>query len=58
MPIKVVKVEKDEVLSYVTDMSRRGFKCVELGSGEYSCSKSINEIQEYIVVLLPSPSSK
>jgi|YelNatPaOPRAMG01_1025707.scaffolds.fasta_scaffold11846_9 hypothetical protein len=54
MPIKILKVSRDELLTHMSSMSQRGFKCVELGGGEYSCSKRINEIQEYVVILLSS----
>ncbi len=56
MPVKVVKAGRGNVLSYVTDMTRKGFRCVEVSPGEYRCTKRINEIQDYTVILLSSSS--
>lgn len=55
MPVKVVKVNKNDMLSYIADMTQKGFRCTEIDPGEYSCTKRINEIQDYIVILLSSP---
>ena len=54
MPIKVVKINKDEVPSHIADMTRKGFRCTEIDPGEYSCTKKINEVQDYVVILLSS----
>ncbi|MEM0066788.1 MAG: hypothetical protein QXT76_06940 [Sulfolobales archaeon] len=55
MPVRIVKVSKENMPSYVTDMMQKGFRCIEINSGEYSCTKRINEIQDYIVILLSAP---
>ncbi len=55
VPVKIVKTAQSTVLSHVVDMTRKGFKCVEVASGEYRCTKRINEIQEYTIILLSSP---
>ncbi|MCX8184841.1 MAG: hypothetical protein RMI56_00510 [Sulfolobales archaeon] len=55
MPVKIVKVSREAVSSHIVDMTQKGFKCVEIGSGEYSCTKRINEIQDYVVIFLTSP---
>jgi len=55
LPVRIVKVSKENMPSYVTDMMQKGFRCIEINSGEYSCTKRINEIQDYIVILLSAP---
>jgi len=55
VPVKIVKVSRENMLSYITDMTQKGFRCMEINSGEYSCTKRINEIQDYIVILLSTP---
>lgn len=55
MPVKIVKVSKESVTSYITDMVQKGFRCTEINSGEYSCTKRINEIQDYVIILLSAP---
>ncbi|MCS7099488.1 MAG: hypothetical protein NZ925_04000 [Sulfolobales archaeon] len=55
MPVKIVKVSRETLTSHISDITRKGFKCVEIGSGEYSCMKRINEIQDYVVIFLTSP---
>lgn len=54
MPIKVVKINKEEISLHIADMARQGFKCTEIDSGEYGCVKKINEIQDYVVIFLSS----
>lgn len=55
MPVKIVKVDRERVPSYITDMVQKGFRCMEMNSGEYSCTKRINEIQDYVIILLSAP---
>jgi len=52
VPVKIVKVVREELETYVRDMTRKGFTCREVNVGEYSCVKKINEVQDYVVVLL------
>jgi hypothetical protein len=55
VPVKVVKVLREELETYIEDMTQRGFTCREIDVGEYNCVKKINEVQNYIVVLLTPP---
>lgn len=55
MPVKIVKVVREELETYIKDMTRKGFTCREVNVGEYSCVKKINEVQDYVVVLLAPP---
>jgi len=55
VPVKIVKVLREELETYIEDMTRRGFTCKEIDVGEYNCVKKINEVQDYVVVLLTPP---
>lgn len=50
VPVKVVRTK--DVSSAAREYARMGFRCVEEPENTAVCVKRVNEIQEYVVVVL------